>query len=78
MLFTLLMLLLAGIVGLVALGIVLAMVGAVFGVVFGTLGLLVKALPFLLLGYVAFRLLRCGSRHRRGQISAADRRWLDG
>ena len=72
---TLLGLLLFGLAGLIAVGLVFAVVGLVFGVVFGTLALLIKAIPFLLVGWVILKLVqRSGSRAR---ISTADEKWLD-
>ncbi len=73
---TLLTLLIAGFVGLVAISVILALVGAVLSVTFGIVGfLLFKVAPILLVGWVVLKLVERG-RGRR-QISAADQRWLD-
>ncbi|MEX2583800.1 MAG: hypothetical protein WD766_11030 [Gemmatimonadota bacterium] len=73
---TLLTLLIAGFLGLVALSIVLAIVGAVLSVTFGIVGfLLFKVAPILLVGWVVLKLVD-RSRSKR-QISATDQRWLD-
>lgn len=66
------------IVGLVAVSILFALVGAVFGLAFGALGLLFKLAPLLLVGYVVFRLVQKndgGGSHRR--LPSSDQRWLD-
>jgi hypothetical protein len=77
MLGTLITLLIAGLVGLVAISLVLALVGALFSITFGILGfLLFKVAPILLIGWLVLKLVD-RSRNRR-QISAADQRWLDG
>lgn len=74
---TLLTLLIAGFIGLVALSIVLAIVGTLLSVTFGIVGfLLFKVAPLLLIGWVVLKLVDRGRRNR--QISAADQRWLDG
>ncbi|MBV9773289.1 MAG: hypothetical protein JO040_05030 [Gemmatimonadetes bacterium] len=78
MIAALLTLLVLGIVGIVVVGIVLALVGAVFGLAFGALGLAFKALPLLLVGWLVVKLVQRksgGGSYR--QISAADRKWLD-
>ena len=76
MLGTLITLLIAGFLGLVALSVVLAIVGAVLSVTFGIVGfLLFKIAPILLVGWVVLKLVD-RSRGRR-RISAADQRWLD-
>ncbi len=76
MLGSLLTLLLVGVVGLIALSIVLAIVGAVLSVTFGIVGfLLFKVAPLLLVGWVVLKLVDKGRNRRR--ISAADQRWLD-
>ncbi|MEX0912191.1 MAG: hypothetical protein WD737_11545 [Gemmatimonadota bacterium] len=77
MLGTLLTLLIAGFVGLIALSVVLAIVGAVLSVTFGVVGfLLFKVAPLLLVGWVVLKLVERARGNR--QISAADQRWLDG
>lgn len=76
MLGTLITLLIAGFLGLVAISVVLAIVGAVLSVTFGIVGfLLFKVAPILLVGWVVLKLVD-RSRERR-RISAADQRWLD-
>lgn len=69
----LLTLLVLGIAGIV----VVSLVFAVLGVVMGVVGfLLFKVVPVLLVGWVVMKLVQ-RSRGRR-EISAADRKWLDG
>jgi hypothetical protein len=76
MLGSLLTLLIVGFLGLVALSVVLAIVGAFLSITFGLVGfLLFKVAPILLVGWVVLKLID-RSRSRR-QISAADQRWLD-
>jgi hypothetical protein len=76
MLGTLITLLIAGLVGLVAISVILAILGAVLSMTFGVVGfLLFKVAPILLVGWVVLKLVD-RSRGRR-QISAADQRWLD-
>jgi uncharacterized membrane protein YccC len=76
MLGTLLTLLIAGFVGLIALAVVLAIVGAILSVTFGIVGfLLFKVAPLLLVGWLVLKLVDRGRGRRR--ISAADQRWLD-
>lgn len=77
MLSTLLMLFVIGIVGLVAVSVVLALVGVVFSVAMGVAGfLLFKVAPVLLVGWLVVKLVQRATGHRT--ISAADQRWLDG
>lgn len=77
MLSTLLMLFVIGIVGLVAVSVVLALVGVVFSVAMGVAGfLLFKVAPVLLVGWLALKLVQRATGRR--PISAADQRWLDG
>lgn len=77
MLSTLLMLFVIGIVGLVAVSVVLALVGVVFSVAMGVAGfLLFKVAPVLLVGWLVVKLVQRVTGHRT--ISAADQRWLDG
>lgn len=77
MLGMLLTLLVAGIVGVIAIGIVFAILGAVLSVTFGLIGfLLFKVAPLLLVGYVVLKLVDRNRQRRR--ISASDRKWLDG
>ncbi len=76
MLGTLITLLIAGLVGLVAISVILAILGAILSVTFGVVGfLLFKVAPILLVGWLVLKLVD-RSRNRR-QISAADQRWLD-
>lgn len=76
MLGTLITLLIAGFLGLVAISVVLAIVGAILSVTFGIVGfLLFKVAPILLVGWVVLKFVD-RSRGRR-RISAADQRWLD-
>jgi hypothetical protein len=76
MLGTLLTLLIAGFVGLIALAVVLAIVGAILSFTFGIVGfLLFKVAPLLLVGWLVLKLVDRGRGRRR--ISAADQRWLD-
>lgn len=76
MLGTLITLLIAGFLGLVAISVVLALVGAVLSVTFGIVGfLLFKVAPVLLVGWVVLKLVDKARNRRR--ISAADQRWLD-
>ena len=77
MLGTLITLLIAGFLGLVAISVVLAILGALLSVTFGIVGfLLFKVAPILLVGWVVLKLVD-RTRGRRS-ISAADQRWLDG
>ena len=74
---TLITLFVLGILGLVAVSVVLGLVGAVFGLVFGLAGfLLFKVAPVVLIGWVVVKLIRKRSRHRH-RISPADQKWLE-
>ncbi|HEV7588197.1 MAG TPA: hypothetical protein VGO40_08685 [Longimicrobium sp.] len=64
------------VVGVVVIGLVLALLGVVFGVAVGLLALTLKVLPILLIGWVAVKLVQRAER-RRGALSASDQRWLD-
>jgi len=76
MLGTLITLLIAGLVGLVAVSVILAILGAVLSMTFGLVGfLLLKVAPVLLVGWIVLKLVDRGRNRRR--ISAADQRWLD-
>jgi hypothetical protein len=76
MLGTLLTLVVAGILGLIAVSVILAILGAVLSVTFGIVGfLLFKVAPVLLVGWVVLKLV--DKKRNRRQISAADQRWLD-
>lgn len=73
MLAALLTLLVLGIAGIVVLSLVLAL----FGLAMGVAGfLLFQVAPVLLVGWVVVKLVQRSRRSR--EISAADRRWLDG
>ena len=72
-----LMFLLAGLVGVLALGVLFAIVGVAFSIALGVASfLLFKVAPVLLLGWVVVKLIQRGGRRPQG-ISAADQRWLD-
>ena len=73
MIAALLTLLVLGIAGIVVVSLAFALLGVVMGVV-GFL--LFKVAPLLLIGWVVVKLVQ--RSQRRSQISAADRRWLDG
>ncbi len=76
MLGTLITLFIAGLLGIVAISLILAIVGGILSITFGIVGfLLFKVAPVLLVGWVVLKLVD-RSRNRR-QISAADQRWLD-
>ncbi|MDR0787668.1 MAG: hypothetical protein LBG44_07355 [Gemmatimonadota bacterium] len=76
MLGTLIAILVAGMIGLVAISVVLAIAGAVLSITFGLVGfLLFKVAPVLLIGWFVLKLID-RSRNRR-RISAADQKWLD-
>ena len=64
-------------VAVVAFVAVLATLGIVIGLSVALLGLAFKVLPFLLLGWVAVKLIQRAERPRHGVLSASDRRWLD-
>ena len=77
MLGTLITLFVLGILGIVALSVVLSLVGAAFSLAFGLVGfLLFKVAPVLLVGWVVVKLVGRSRRHHR-QISPADQKWLD-
>lgn len=74
MLTSLLTLLVVGLVALVAVGVVLALIGAVLGIAFGLAGfLLFKVAPVVLVGYIVMRFLT----PKQKRLSAEDRRWLE-
>ncbi|HEX2093024.1 MAG TPA: hypothetical protein VHG28_11505 [Longimicrobiaceae bacterium] len=77
MLSALLTLFVIGILGFVAVTVILALLGVFFGLAFGAVALLFKALPILLIGWVAVKLIRRGESRYRRQITPADQRWLD-
>jgi hypothetical protein len=66
-----------GLVTLIVLGVVLSIVGTVFSLFFGIATfLLFKVAPILLVGWVVLKLL--DRRKPKGELSAADREWLEG
>jgi len=69
--------LIGAIVAVVAAVAVIGVFVAVLGVVMAMLALAFKVLPFLLLGWLAVKLVRRVERPRRDGLSAADRKWLD-
>lgn len=74
MLGSLLTFFLVGLVGLVAIGVVLAVVGAVFGIALSIAGfILFKVAPIVLVGYLIVRFLT--PRHKR--LERAERKWLE-
>ncbi len=76
MLGTFLTLFFVGFVTLIALGLVLAVVGTVFSLAFGAATfLLFKVAPILLVGWLVLKLF--DRKKRSGELSAADRRWLE-
>lgn len=70
MLSSLLTFLIVGFIGLVAIGVALALVGAVVGLAFT---LLFKVAPIVLIGYIIIRMLA----PKQKKLSAEDRRWLE-
>lgn len=74
MLSALLTLLVVGVVGIVVLGVVMALIGLAIGI---TTFLLFKVVPILLVGWVVLKLVNRASRPR-ARLTAADQRWLDG
>ncbi len=73
---TLLTFLAVGLVTLVAAGIVLSILGAVFSLTFGLASfLLFKVAPIMFVGWVVLKLIDRASGKRK--ISAADQKWLD-
>jgi uncharacterized membrane protein YvlD (DUF360 family) len=66
-----------GLVTLVMVAIVLSIVGAVFSIAFGVAGfLLFKVAPIVLVGWLVLKVL--DRKRPRGELSAADREWLEG
>jgi len=64
-------------VAVVVLGVVaLAAVGVVIGVAVALIALAVKAIPFLLVGWLAVKLIQRVERPRR-ILTSSDRAWLD-
>jgi hypothetical protein len=73
---TLITLLVAGLIGIVAISVILAILGVVLSVTFGLVGILLfKVLPILIVGWLVLKVIDRGRGRRR--ISAADQRWLD-
>jgi hypothetical protein len=76
MLGTLITLFVLGILGIVAVSLVFALLGAAFSLAFGLVGfLLFKVAPVVLIGWVVVKLV--GRSRRSRQISPADQKWLD-
>jgi hypothetical protein len=71
----------AAVIGFVALTVILAVLGMIFGLAFGVLGLVLalafKVLPLVLIGWVVVKLVQRGERGSRPAIASSDRRWLD-
>jgi hypothetical protein len=65
------------VVGVVVMAVVLALLGVVIGLLAAAVGLTLKLVPFLLLGWLAVKLVQRAERPRQGVLSASDRRWLD-
>lgn len=77
MLGALLTLLVMGIVGVVMIGVVLAVIGTILSITFGIVGfLLFKVAPLLLVGWIVAKVI--GRSRSRNQIASSDRKWLDG
>lgn len=76
MIATVLTLFAIGLLSVVALGIILSIVGAVFSLTFGLASvLLFKVAPLVLIGWVVLKLI---NRNRvAGELSPADRQWLE-
>lgn len=75
---TLITLLVAGLVGIIAISVILAILGAILSVTFGVVGfLLFKVAPILLVGWVVLKLVERSRIGGTRQISAADQKWLD-
>ncbi len=65
-----------GLITLLALGLVLTIVGTVFSLAFGLAGfLLLKVAPVVFLGWLILKLL--DRRQTGGELSSADREWLE-
>jgi hypothetical protein len=76
MIATLLTLFAIGLLSVVAIGLILSIVGVFFSLAFGLASvLLFKVAPLVLIGWVILKLLNRG--RRGGELSAADRRWLE-
>jgi hypothetical protein len=73
---TLLTLFAVGLVTLIAIGLALAALGIVFTVVAGVASfLLFKVAPILLVGWIVLKIF--DRKKPRGELSAADREWLE-
>lgn len=65
-----------GLLTLVVAGVVLSIAGTVIGLGFSLAGfLLFKVAPVMFVGWVVLKLI---DRKKPGELSAADRRWLEG
>lgn len=76
MLEALIVLVVLGFVGIVLLGVVLALLGAVFGIVAGLLELAVKAALLLGAGWLVVKLVRGAERPGRS-LTRTEQDWLD-
>ena len=66
-----------GLVTLIVAGIVLSILGTVLSIGLGLAGfLLFKVAPYILLGWVVLKVI--DKRQGGGNLSSADRRWLEG
>jgi len=67
-----------GLITLVVAGVVLSIVGAVLSLGIGlAMFLLTKVAPVLLVGWVVMKVIEKKTGGGGGELSAADRRWLD-
>jgi hypothetical protein len=74
---SLLTFLLVGLVTLVVASVVLAVVGTIFSLTLGLATfLLFKVAPVLLVGWLVVKFIE--KKRHRGELSEADRRWLEG
>lgn len=77
MIASLLTFLIVGFIALIALSVILTIVGVFFSIALGLVGfLLFKVAPILLIGWLIVKLVQRSSRRR--ELSASDRKWLDG
>jgi hypothetical protein len=66
-----------GLVTLLVAGVVLSIIGMVFSITIGLASLLLfKVAPILLVGWIVVKLVQKATG--RGELSEADRRWLEG
>jgi hypothetical protein len=66
------------VVGVLIVVLAMAMVGVVIGLLAALIGLTLKLVPFLFLGWLAVKLVQRAERpRRRVGISMSDREWLD-